>query len=283
MKKIFTTLLLTLCAFICLNAQKFEFRMNGDPVVDGETVTFYGKKHVIKPQYEYKTTGILSLHNLTDNDINYSVEVEVLENTMEAFDMQICMGGLLYIFEGNTLGYMAKNALPASGSTPTLFDAASILTTGYMLTKLTVTDGLESQSVIIRFEYSTPVKIDNLWYSLDPTLKSATVVKDNEDGYSGDIVIPSNVDYNGTNYVVKDIANEAFFECKELTKVTLPQTITRIGRSAFKNCVNLESITFPATLKTIEYETFYGCSALNNINLPEGLEVIESHAFSNCI
>ena len=38
MKKIFTTMLLTLCAFIGLNAQKFEFRMNGEPVDDGETV-----------------------------------------------------------------------------------------------------------------------------------------------------------------------------------------------------------------------------------------------------
>lgn len=78
MKKIFTSVLFAMCAFIGLSAQSFEFRMNGEKVEDGATVTFNGTKHIIKPQYEYKTKDILSLHNLTANAIKYSAEIVVL-------------------------------------------------------------------------------------------------------------------------------------------------------------------------------------------------------------
>ena len=61
MKKIFTSILFATCALLGLNAQSFEFRMNGEKVADGATVTFSGSKHIIKPQYEYKTKDILSL------------------------------------------------------------------------------------------------------------------------------------------------------------------------------------------------------------------------------
>ena len=238
MKKIFTTMLLTLCAFIGLNAQKFEFRMNGEPVDDGETVTFYGKKHIVKPQYNFMTSDILSVHNLTDTDINYSVVDEVLENTMEAFDLQIAMGGYLHIFEGNTFSFDAYMALPANGSAATLFNATSKLTTGHMLTKLTVTDGLESHSVIILFENSNTVKIDNLWYKLDPLSKVAEVTKSIETNpYYGDIEIPSSVDYNGDSYAVNKIGDYAFYNSSGLTSVVIPNSIETIGNSAFSGCI----------------------------------------------
>ena len=51
MKKIFTSILFATCALLGLNAQSFEFRMNGEKVADGATVTFSGSKHIIKPQY----------------------------------------------------------------------------------------------------------------------------------------------------------------------------------------------------------------------------------------
>lgn len=159
MKKIFTSVLFAMCAFIGLSAQSFEFRMNGEKVEDGATVTFNGTKHIIKPQYEYKTKDILSLHNLTANAIKYSAEIVILENTMEAFGVQICLGGQCNVFDGNTFSYTAIESLPANGSAATLFDAYSKLTSGHMLTKLTVTAGLESHSVMIRFEYADPAGI----------------------------------------------------------------------------------------------------------------------------
>ena len=162
MKKIFTSIIFATCALLGLNAQSFEFRMNGEKVADGATVTFSGSKHIIKPQYEYKTKDILSLHNLTSSDIKYTAEIEVMENTMNAYDIQICMGGQCNVFNGSTFKYEATEALPANGSAATLFDAYSKQTTGHMLTKLTVSAGLESHSVIIKFEYSDPAGIDEI-------------------------------------------------------------------------------------------------------------------------
>lgn len=243
-------MLLNIYSFMCLSAQTFEFRMNGEKVEEGATVTFNGTKHIIKPQYEYKTKDILSLHNLTANDIKYSAEIVVLENTMEAFGVQICMGGQCNVFDGNTFKFVAIEALPANGNAATLFDASSKLTSGHMLTKLTVTAGLESHSVMIRFEYSdlvdATVMIGNLWYNLNPTLNIATVVKNNGEGdgngYNGDIVIPSDVDYEGTNYVVKSIADEAFYENVGIFSITIGRNVTKIGRFAFASCAKLTSV-----------------------------------------
>lgn len=162
MKKIFTSVLFAMCAFVGLSAQSFEFRMNGEKVADGATVTFSGSKHIIKPQYEYKTKDILSLNNLTASDLNYSAEIEVMENTMNGYDIQICMGGQCQNVTGTTFKYDSPEPLPANGSTGTLFDAYSKQTTGHMLTKLTVTANGESHNVIVRFEYSDPSGIDEI-------------------------------------------------------------------------------------------------------------------------
>ena len=52
--------------------------------------------------------------------------------------------------------------------------------------------------------------------------------------YSGDVVIPSQVSYNGVNYIVTTIGSMAFGNyCTELTSVTIPPTVTCIEEDAF--------------------------------------------------
>ena len=53
------------------------------------------------------------------------------------------------------------------------------------------------------------VNIDKLTYLLDESKQCATVTKSLVP-YSGDIVIPDTVEYNGTVYAVTDILDEAF-------------------------------------------------------------------------
>ena len=55
--------------------------------------------------------------------------------------------------------------------------------------------------------------------------------------YSGDVVIPSSVFYNGTTYSVTSIGDHAFYNCSGLTSVTIPNSVTSIGWSAFYNCI----------------------------------------------
>jgi hypothetical protein len=85
-------------------------------------------------------------------------------------------------------------------------------------------------------------KVNILWYQLDPTEKVAKVIHYKDTAYSGNIVIPTTIDYKGFTYDVTSIDEHAFSECVGLTSVTIPNSMTSIGNNAFYNCYRLSSI-----------------------------------------
>ena len=74
-----------------------------------------------------------------------------------------------------------------------------------------------------------------------------------------------------------------FYQCYELTDVTLPADLTVIGDSMFENCTKLTHVTIPSGVTRIEREAFAMCGALKEIRLPEGVETIGVIAFSGCV
>ena len=60
--------------------------------------------------------------------------------------------------------------------------------------------------------------------------------------YSGDMVIPEQVQYNEELYSVNSIGLYAFVGCDGLTSITIPISVTTIEGDAFYNCENLESV-----------------------------------------
>lgn len=100
---------------------------------------------------------------------------------------------------------------------------------------------------------------------------------------SGDVTIPSTVYYNGKAYTVVSVGEYAFGNCKNLTSIQLPESLTSIGGSAFSSCTNLTSIHLPESLTSIGGRAFSGCSSLTSIQLPESLTSIGDYAFSNFI
>ena len=76
--------------------------------------------------------------------------------------------------------------------------------------------------------------------------------------YSGDVVIPKEVKYNKKTIKVTGIGNNAFRNCKDLTSVTIPNSVKSIGSYAFFDSRNLESLTIPGSVTNIDEEAFYG-------------------------
>ena len=84
------------------------------------------------------------------------------------------------------------------------------------------------------------------------------------------------------NSMLVRIGNEAFSDCKKLTEIDIPDSVTELGTGVFKGCVALTTADLPAALTVLPAETFSGCKALNTVTLKEGLETIAGGAFYNC-
>ena len=80
---------------------------------------------------------------------------------------------------------------------------------------------------------------------------------------------------------VTTIGDKAFACCESLTNINIPNSVTTIGDSAFWNC-DLTNINIPNSVTTIEMGAFDGCKFLTNINIPNSVTTIEDGAFYGC-
>lgn len=82
---------------------------------------------------------------------------------------------------------------------------------------------------------------------------------------------------------VETIGNGAFYDCRDLERITLPSALQTLSTVTFYNCTALSEVTFPASLKTIENSAFSGCRNLSEVELPASLTAIQSSVFHLCI
>lgn len=97
--------------------------------------------------------------------------------------------------------------------------------------------------------------------------------------------IPSSVVHNDTTYVVTGIGDYAFWECETLASLTIPESVTYIGKYALAscNCESLISVVIPNSVTSIGEGAFHSCIYLTSINIPNGITRIEPHTFALCI
>jgi len=81
---------------------------------------------------------------------------------------------------------------------------------------------------------------------------------------------------------VATIQQSAFYDCKSLVRVTIPDTVTHIEDDAFECCVSLKSIRLPRNLVSISAGAFYGCRSLQSVFLPPTVTHIGNGAFRGC-
>ena len=156
--------------------------------------------------------------------------------------------------------------------------------------------------------FAYDAEVDGIYYNLyNINGKVAEVTyKDNKfNSYSGDVVIPEKVTYEGVEYPVESIGDRAFSGCTGLTSITIPNSVTSIESSAFSGCssltsvtlpnsvtsivdwafagcTSLTSITIPNSVTSIGWYTFHDCTSLTSITIPNSVRSIGNHAFSNC-
>lgn len=126
--------------------------------------------------------------------------------------------------------------------------------------------GFRSGCTVTVKEFSSGFEVGGLFYKTAKGYSMDFVeVTGNPGGgkYSGDVVVPGTVEYDGITYTVKGVGNRAFEGCDDLRKVTISEGIYKIGAYAFYYCGNLERVILPSTLERIESNpVFTGCSKL---------------------
>ncbi len=89
-----------------------------------------------------------------------------------------------------------------------------------------------------------------------------------------------------TSYVVRTgtrvVCNGAFYNCKALKDITLPQGLRHIGSDAFSGCSALRGITLPQGMRSIGGSVFWGCTSLESVIMPQEVTNIADWAFCEC-
>lgn len=164
------------------------------------------------------------------------------------------------------------------------------------------------------------VKIDGIYYNLISKGNIAEVTRISGEKYSGNVVIPASVTYDGIYYDVTSIGYSAFLGCNYLSSVTIPKSIVSIGDVAFKDCSGLmavyisdltawcnisisslqgsnplyyahhlylngeeiKDLVIPDDVTTIKSRVFIGCSGLTSVTISNSVTSIDERAFSGC-
>ena len=147
------------------------------------------------------------------------------------------------------------------------------------------------------------VTVDGINYTLSISEMTAKVVSGE---CSGNVIIPSNIEYENHTFPVVELMNSCFYGCpidsvyigKNVTTIgggafcgstvswvhfpdgIIPPSVTSIGYSAFKE-TSIESITLPNTVTEVGYSCFAECSRLTEVQLSSSMREIENFTFFN--
>ena len=112
-----------------------------------------------------------------------------------------------------------------------------------------------------------------IYYDITSDTEMTCSVASPDDGtnYTGDIVIPETVAYQGNTYRVTEIGWNAFRDCS-VSSVELPGSIETIRVAAFSGCTNMRGFTVPASVTSIESLALDNCSGLRTLTFEDGTE-----------
>ncbi len=128
--------------------------------------------------------------------------------------------------------------------------------------------------------------VDGLCYNIndDETSVTVTYERTNSPSYSAlgsSLSIPESVTFNGITYLITAIGDSAFYECTDLTNVSISNSVTEIGKESFSCCTELASATIGNSVISIGEKAFYFCK-LTTLTIPNMVTSIGDSAFEFC-
>lgn len=113
------------------------------------------------------------------------------------------------------------------------------------------------------------VEIDGIYYNLITKGGSNFAeVTSGDTKYSGDIIIPMEVKYDGIQYNVISIKEGTFNDCSELSSIVIPNSIKVIS-NCFNSCDGLKIVSIPSSVESIDSWCFNGCTNIELVKITD--------------
>ena len=126
---------------------------------------------------------------------------------------------------------------------------------------------------------------DEIWYTNDSTTEPTKPYKTDVFGAN---IVSNTYSEDSERWVIKfdgdvtTIGDNAFYDCRSLTSVTISDSVTTIGYAAFAECYSLTSVTIPDSVTSIGDYAFWSCGSLTSVTIPDSVTTIGYAAFNFC-
>ncbi len=174
-----------------------------------------------------------------------------------------------------------------------LYKGADLYVNNKLLTDLEISDEINEIKDYTFYGCTslTNVTIPDSLKKIGSASFHGTAYYDDDSNWSDDVLyinnhlIRANLEIEGSYVIMegtKTISDSAFSNCRNLTGITIPDSVTYIYDKAFEFCTRLEDVNFGTGVVYIGNSAFENCISLIHLTLPGNLNYIGNFAFRNC-
>jgi len=129
-------------------------------------------------------------------------------------------------------------------------------------------------SAMVALSARADVGMDQLVFTINEDGQGYSVAATDKE-IEGSLLIPA--EYNGLP--VTSVAEQGFFQCKNLSRVEIPSSVTLLGNYSFTGCENLAEVIIPESVTDLGESAFSMCYALESVKIPQSITVIKPNTF----
>lgn len=126
------------------------------------------------------------------------------------------------------------------------------------------------------------VTVDGFKVLIDKDNNTATLQAND---YTGDIVVPEKITWNGSDYPITAFGDQCFLRTANsksfITSIIIPNTVKSFGYECFRDC-QIESIKIPNSVTALGFNCFRGCYKLKSIEIPNSVKNLGNYCFVYC-